>query len=96
MSGGWLRKVVMAEHNSVGYKGGICGGFEYLEAEVVFPGRANEEAVAGAEGPGGTGGGLVVDENRASDGAEVGLNSSHVDVRGAAVDWRRRLSDSSA
>ena len=43
-----------------------------MEAAVLFQGRADEEAVAGAEGPGGAGGGLIVDEYTASDGAKGG------------------------
>ena len=70
VSGGWLRKVVMAEINGVGDKGGFCGGVDDLEAAVVLQGGADVEAVAGSEGPGGAGGGLVVDEYAASDGAE--------------------------
>ena len=57
---GWMREVVMAEFNSVGDEEGFCGGVDNLETAVVFQGRENEEAVAGAEGPGGAGGGLVV------------------------------------
>ena len=38
----------------------------------VLQGGANIEAVAGAEGPGGAGGGLVVDEYAAFNGAEGG------------------------
>ena len=45
----------------------------------MFQGGADVEAVAGAEGPGGTGGGLVVYEYAASDGAEGG----GVEVEGA-------------
>ena len=36
VNGGWLRKVVMAELNGVGDNGGFCGGFDDLEAAVVF------------------------------------------------------------
>ena len=79
VSGGWLRKVVMAEINGVGDKGGFCGGVDDLEAEVVFQGGADVETVAGAKGPGGADGGLVVDEYAASDGAEGG----GVEVKGA-------------
>ena len=35
VSGGWLRKVVMAELNSVGDKDGFFGGVDDLEAAVV-------------------------------------------------------------
>ena len=45
---------------------------KYLEAAVVFKGRTDVEAVAGTEGPGGAGGGIVVDEYATSDGAEEG------------------------
>ena len=62
VSGGWLLEVGMAELNGVGDKGGFCGGVDDLEAAVVFQGGADVEAVAGAEGPGGVGGGIVVDE----------------------------------
>ena len=58
----WLLKVVMAELNGVGDKDIFCGGIDNLEAAVVFQGEADVEAVAGAEGPGGAGGGLVVYE----------------------------------
>ena len=61
VSGGWFREVVIAELNGVGGKGGFCGGADDLEAAVVFQSEADVEAVAGAEGPGGAGGGLVVD-----------------------------------
>ena len=61
MSDGWMRKVVMAEFNSVGDKNGFCGGVDDLEAALLLQGGANVEAVAGAEGPGGAGGGRVVD-----------------------------------
>ena len=69
---GWMRKVVMAEFNSVGDKEGFGGGVDNLEAAVVFLGGADVKAVAGAEGPGGAGGGLVVYEYATSDGAEGG------------------------
>ena len=72
VSEGWLLKVVMVEINSVGDKEGFCGGVNDLEAVVVFQGGADVEAVAGAEGPGGTVGGLVVYEYAASNGAEGG------------------------
>ena len=93
----------MAELNGVGYKGGFCGCVNDLEAAVVFQGRADVEAITGAEGLGGVGGWLVVDEYAASNGAEGGvasklkgpLNSSQAEVRGATVDWRRRLRESS-
>ena len=62
VSGGWLREVVMAELNCVGDKGEFCGGSDNLEAALVFQGGADVESVAGTEGPGGAGGGLVVDE----------------------------------
>ena len=62
VSGGWLREVVIAELNGVGYKGGFCGGVDDLEAAVVFQSGADLEAVVDAEGPGGAGRGLVVDE----------------------------------
>ena len=79
VSEGWLLKVGMAELNSVGDKEGFCGGVDNLGAAVVFQGRADVEAVAGAEGPGGAGGGLVVYEHAASDGAEGG----GIEVEGA-------------
>ena len=79
VSGGWLRKVVMAEFNSVGDKDGFGGGVDDLEAAVVLQGGADVEAVAGAEGSGGAGGGIVVYEYAASDGAEEG----GVEVEGA-------------
>ena len=43
-----------------------------MEAAVVFQGGANVDAVTGAEGPGGSDGGLGVDEDAAADGAEGG------------------------
>ena len=36
MSDGWMRKVVMAEFNSVGDREGFCGGVDNLEAAVVL------------------------------------------------------------
>ena len=69
---GWIRKVVVAEFNSVGDEEVFGGGVEDLEVEVVFQGGADVEAVAGAEGPGGSGGGLVVDEDAEANGAEGG------------------------
>ena len=72
MCDGWMRKVVMAELNSVGDKDGFGGGVDDLEAAVVFQGGADVEAVAGAEGPGGAAGGLVVYEYAESDGAKGG------------------------
>ena len=53
---GWLRKVVMAEFNSVGDKEGFCGGVDDLESAVVFQDGADVETFTGAEGPGGAGG----------------------------------------
>ena len=79
VSEGWLLKVVMAELNSVKDKEGFCGGVNNLEAAVVFHDGADVEDVAGAEVPGGAGGGLVVYEYAASDGAEGGV----VEVEGA-------------
>ena len=58
---GWMREVVVAEFNGVGDEEGFGGGVDNLEAAVVFQGGADVEAVAGAEGPGGSGGGIVVD-----------------------------------
>ena len=72
MCDGWMRKVVMAEFNSVGDKEGFGDSVDDLEAAVVFQGGADVEAVAGVEGTGGAGGGLVVYEYVASDGAEGG------------------------
>ena len=69
----------MMEINGVGDKGGFCGDVDDLEAAVVLQGGADVEAVADAEVPGGAGGGLVVDEYAASDGAEGG----GVEVEGA-------------
>ena len=60
----------MAEINGVRDKDGFSCGVYYLEAAVVLQVRADVEAVTGAEGPGGAGGWLVVDEYVASDGAE--------------------------
>ena len=62
----------MAELNGVEDKGGFSCSVYYLEKAVVFQGGADIEAVAGAEGPGGAGGGLVVYEYATSDGAEGG------------------------
>ena len=56
----------------VGDKEGFGGGVDDLEAAVLFQGRADVEAVTGAEGPGGVGGGLVMYEYAASDGADGG------------------------
>ena len=69
----------MAELNGVGDKGGFSCGAYYLESAVVLQDRANVEAFAGAEGTGGAGGGLVVDEYAASNGDEGG----GVEVEGA-------------
>ena len=63
LSGGWLCEVFMAELNGVVDKGGFYGGVEELEAAVVLQGGANVS-------PRGAGGGLVVDEYAASDGAK--------------------------
>ena len=62
----------MAELNSVGDKDIFCGGVNDLEAAVVFQGRVDVEAVTGAEGPGGAGGGIVVYEYASSNGAKGG------------------------
>ena len=43
-----------------------------METALVFQVGAGVEAVAGADGPGGAGGGLVVYEYAASNGAEGG------------------------
>ena len=69
----------MEEINGVRDKGGFSCGVDYLEAVVVLQGGADIEAIAGAEVPGGAGGGLVVDEYAASDGTEGG----GVEVEGA-------------
>ena len=66
---GWLREVVVVEFNSVRVEEGFSGGVEDLEAAVVFQVGADVESVAGAEGPGGSGGGLVVDKDASADGA---------------------------
>ena len=79
VSEGWLLKLVMAELNSVKEKERFCGSVDDLEAAVVFQGGADVEAVAGAEGPGGAGGVLVVYEYTASDGDKRG----GVEVEGA-------------
>ena len=79
MSDGWMSKVVMAKFNSVGDKEGFCGGVGDSETSVVLQGGADVESVAGAEGPGGTGGWLVVYEYAASNGAKEG----GVEVEGA-------------
>ena len=60
MCGGWMRKVFMAEFNSVRDKEGYGDVVDDLEAAVVFQGGADVEAAAGAEVPGGAGGGFVV------------------------------------
>ena len=69
---GWMRKLFVVESNSVGDEEGSGGGVDDLESAVVFQGGADVEAVTGAEGPGGSGGGLVVDEDAAANGAEGG------------------------
>ena len=79
VSGGWLLKVVMVELNGVGDKGVFCGCVDDLEAAVLLQGGAEVESVAGAEGPVGAGGGLVMDEYTASNGAKGG----GVEVEGA-------------
>ena len=79
VSEGWLLKVVMAELDSVGDKEVFCGGVDDLQAAVVFQGGADVEAVAGVQGPGGAGGGVVLYEYAASDGAKGG----GVEVEGA-------------
>ena len=40
MRDGWMRKVIVAEFNSVGDEEGFGGGADYLEAAVVFQGGA--------------------------------------------------------
>ena len=60
----------MAELNGVGDKGVFRCCVYYLEAAVVLQGGADVEAVEGAEGPGGAGGWLVVDDYSTSDGAK--------------------------
>ena len=62
----------MAELNGVGDKGVFSCCVYYLEAAVVLQGGDDVESVAVAEGPGGAGGWLVVNEYAASDGAEGG------------------------
>ena len=62
----------MAELNGVRDKDGFCCGVDYLEAAVVLQGGADVVTVAGAEGPVGACGGLVVDEYAASNGAKGG------------------------
>ena len=79
VSRGWLREVILAELNGVRDNGGFRGGVDDLEAAVVFQDGADVEAVVGTEGPGGAGGGLVVDKYAASDWAEGG----GVKVKGA-------------
>ena len=69
---GWMHKVVLAEFKSVGDEEGFGGGDDNLKAAVVFQGGANVEDVAGAEGLGVSGGGLVVDEDAAADGDKGG------------------------
>ena len=59
---GWMRKVVMVELNSVEDNEGFGGSVDDLEAAVVFQRGADVEALAGVEGPGGSGGGIVVYE----------------------------------
>ena len=76
----------MEKLNGVGDKGGFSCGVYYLEAAVVLQGGADVEAVAGAEGLGGVGGWLVVDECTASDGAEGG----GVEVEGVIEVFPRR------
>ena len=79
VSDGWMSKAVMSEFGSVRDKEGFCCGVNDLEAAVVFQGGVDVEAVAGAEGPGGTGGGLVVYAYAASNGAK----GSGVEVEGS-------------
>ena len=69
---GWMRKVVVAEFNSVGDEEGFSGGVDDLEAAVVLQGEADVEAVAGAEVPGGAGRCLVMNEYATSDGSKEG------------------------
>ena len=97
---GWMHEVVVAEFNSVGDEEGFGGGVDDLTAAVVFQGGDEIEVVGGTEFPGGSGGGLVVDEYAAADGAKGvasklkgPLKGYHADVRVAMVDRRRRLSD---
>ena len=69
---GWMRKVIVAEFKSVGDEEVFGSGVDDLEAAVVFQGGAGVEAVAGAEGPASSGGGIVVDEDAAADEAKGG------------------------
>ena len=62
----------MAEFNSVEDEKGFGGSVDDMEEAVVFQGGADVEAVAGAEGLGGSGGGFVVDEDAATDGDKGG------------------------
>ena len=69
---GWMREVVVEEFNSVGDEEGFGGCVDDLEAAMVFQGRANIEAFKVAQGSGGSGGGLVIDEDAAANGAKGG------------------------
>ena len=66
----------MVELNGVIDKGGFSCSVYYLEAVVLLQVGADVESVAGAEGPGGAGGWLVVDEYASSDGSEGGWRRS--------------------
>ena len=91
----------MAELNSVGDKGGFCGGVDYLEAAVVLQGGADVEAVAGAAQEARVRGFLWMSMCHPMGPRGVvsklkgPLKSLKADVWGGAVDWRGRLSDSS-
>ena len=74
-----MREVVVAEFNSVRDEEVFGGGVDDLEAAVVFQGGPDVEAVVGAEGPGGSGVGLSVDE----DAAAYETKGGGVEVEGA-------------
>ena len=76
-----LSEVVVAELDSVGEEKGLGGGVDDMEAMIVLEGGPHVETIAATEGPGLERAGLVVDDNRASDGA----NGSVVKVEGAVV-----------
>ena len=79
MRDGWMCEVVVAEFTSVGDEEGFGGGVDDLEAAVVFQDGIHIEAVTGVEVPVGSGGGIGVDEEAASNGDEGG----GVEVEGA-------------
>ena len=71
----------MAEFDSVREEKGLSGGVDDIRAMVVFKGGDDIEAIGTTEGQGLARAGFVVDDDRASDGAD----GSGVEVEGAVA-----------